>query len=126
VSGVWIALGAVLCWSWVGGPGPATVLGQLLPAWAAGGVSIALLASGTGVLLAVVWTGKDSTAWRIELLSLPLGVVSWAAYGLVSPSLFWQILAIGYVIGGVGRFIAGWLNMRRPAQVIVLVGRDSA
>jgi len=126
VSGVWIALGAVLCWSWVGGPGPSTVLGELLPPWAAGGVSIALLASGLGVLTAVVWTGKDSTAWRIELLSLPLGIASWVAYALVSPSLFWQILAVGYVIGGIGRFVAGWLNMRRPAQVIVLVGRDTA
>jgi len=40
--------------------------------------------------------------------------------------VFWQILAIGYVIGGIGRFVAGWLNMRRPAQVIVLVDRDVA
>ncbi len=121
VAGVWAALGALLCWSWIDpGGGPVTIL-QRLPAWAAGGVAVALLVSGLLVLTAVAWPGKDSTAWRIELFALPLGAAAWASYAAVSPSAFWRVIAAGYVIGAIVRFIAAWLNMRRPIRVVVIV-----
>ena len=121
VSGVWVALGGLLCWSWIDpGGGPVTIL-RHLPAWAAGGVAVALLASGLLVLTAVAWPGKDSTAWRIELFALPLGIAAWVSYGVVTPSPFWQIIATGYVIGSLVRFVAAWLNMRRPVRVVVIV-----
>ena len=121
VAGIWTTIGLVLCWTWIDpGGGPHTILSDL-PPWAAGGVSVALLVSGLLVLTAVAWPGKDSTAWRIELFALPLGIAAWVSYGVVTPSPFWQIIATGYVIGSLVRFVAAWLNMRRPVRVVVIV-----
>lgn len=125
VSGAWTALGALLCWSWIDpGGGPSTVLSGM-SAWIAGAVAVSLLLSGLMILIAVTWPGRDSAAWRIELFGLPLGISAWASYGLVAPSAFWKILALGYVIGATLRLIAAWLNMRQPTQVIVLPPTDT-
>ena len=124
VAGVWATMGALLCWTWVApGNGPTTILTTLGPALA-GGVAVALLISGLLVLAAVAWPGKDSTAWRIELIGLPLGISAWLAYAIVATSLWWQIIALGYVAGGTIRLVAAWLNMRRPVKTLVVLVED--
>lgn len=121
VSGVWATMGALLCWTWIiPGDGPTTVLTTLGPALAAG-VAVALLISGLLVLAAVAWPGKDSTAWRIELFALPLGISAWLAYAIVTPSIWWQVVALGYVVAGSIRLVAAWLNMRRPVQTVLVL-----
>ena len=121
VGGTWVTLGALLSWTWIDpGTGPRTVLSQL-PAWAAGGVALALLVCGIAVLTAVVWPGKDSTAWRTELVALPLGVSAWGLYAIVSPSIFWQAIAFWYIVGAALRVRTVWASLHQPPQVVVLV-----
>lgn len=121
VGGAWAAIGAVLCWSWVRGGGPATVLSQLSE-WQAGAIAVVLLVCGLAVLTAIVWPGEDATAWRIELIALPIGVGAWVAYAVASPSIFWQIIAAGYVLGAVLRFRTAWLSFHQPQRVVILEG----
>ena len=121
VGPAWALLGGLLCWTWIDpGGGPVTVLSSM-SAWIAGGVAVALLVCGIAVTVAVVWPGKDSTAWRIELVALPLGLMAWLSYAIVSPSLFWQVIAYGYVLGAVLRLRVAWLAFHRPQRVLVVV-----
>ena len=114
VAGIWTTLGLVLCWTWIDpGGGPATVLSRLHP-WAAGGVAVALLVSGLLVCAAIVWR-DDRVAWRLELTALPLGASAWIAYAAVSPSIFWRIIAAGYVTFVALRLLDAWLTLRRGA-----------
>lgn len=124
VAGVWTAIGGLLCWLWVyPGGGPTTVLSQM-SVWHAGSVAVALLVCGIALLTSIVWPGKDATAWRIELSALPLGATAWASYAVVSPSIFWQIVAAGYVAGSALRFRAAWRGFHRPHQQVVVLIHD--
>ena len=119
-GGTWTALGLLLTWTWIDpGGGPSTVLQDMHPL-IAGGVAVALLAAGLGILLAIFWTGKDSTSWRIELSALPLGVAAWASYAVAASSPFWIVLALGYVTGGTVRWWAIWVNTRNPRLTVVV------
>lgn len=121
VSGAWAIFGGLLCWAWIDpGGGPSTILHQL-DDWAAGAVAVALLASGLLVLAAVLWPGKDSTAWRLELAALPLGGAAWLAYALVASSPFWQVLGVCYAAGCTITMISAVLSLRRPASRVVIV-----
>jgi len=116
----WTALGLLLVWTWIDpGGGPSTVLQVMHPAVAAG-VAIALLLAGVGILLAIFWSGKDSTSWRIELTALPLGVAAWASYAVAASSPFWITLALGFVTGATARWWAIWVNTRNPRLTIVV------
>lgn len=120
VGGTWTALGAMLAWTWIDpGAGPATILTRM-PAWVAGGVAIALLLSGAGILLAAAWTGRDSTSWRIELAAIPLGVAAWASYAVVATSTPWVIISIGFIAGALVRWAAVWANARNPQLTVIL------
>lgn len=124
VAGVWVTLGALLCWTWIDpGGGPATVLSELNP-WAAAGVSLALLVSGLGVMAAIVWPGREIVAWRCELYGLPLGLAAWASYGLATDSTIWKVIAGGYLVGGIIRLIAAWLNIRHPVAAVVIITEE--
>lgn len=121
IGGMWATLGALLCWSWIDpGGGPSTVLQTMQP-WVAAGVAIALLLAGLALMTAIVWPGKDSTAWFLELYALPFGVVAWASYAVVAPSPFWLAICLGQVFSGMTRWWVALRNARKPQQALMLV-----
>jgi len=122
IGGLWTAIGAVLTGAWLTGIGPSTIL-SALPAWQASLVPILLLSSGIGVLTAIFWRGRDSTAWGIELVMLPLGAAAWLAYGIAAPSWAWQLVSFAFFFGATGRYIAAILNRRNPAGALVIDGK---
>lgn len=125
-GGTWTALGALLTWTWIDpGGGPATVLQHMHP-WIAGAVAVALLFSGLGILLAIAWTGKDSTSWRIELSALPLGVFAWSSYVIAASSPYWIIMALGMASGAAVRWWAIWVNTKDPKLTLVVDSETAA
>lgn len=125
----WAVFGGMLCYTWmIPGVGPSTVLGTLNPL-VASLLSVMLLTGGLCIILAVLWPGKDSTAWGFEFVGLPLGAGAWFVYGtaaLLDGGIWWPVLAACYTAGAALRFVAAVLARRKPTSLVLVTTNDDA
>ena len=70
--------------------------------------------AGARELMGMLW-GRE-----IELAALPLGITAWASYAVVASSIFWIVIALGYITGAAVRWWAIWINTRNPRLTIVV------
>lgn len=122
VGAVWFIFGLYLNATWITGSGPSTIISQL-PSLAAAVISLVILAGGTFVLLAVLWPGRDSTAWVLEMYGLVFGASAWIGYGIVADGIIWRTLASAYVAGSLVRFLAVASRRKSPPGVVIRDGR---
>lgn len=127
VGGAWTTFGAMLCATWMlPGEGPSGVMRTVGPL-TAGLLSIMLLLGGLCMIVAVLWPGKDSTAWGFEFVGLPFGAGAWFVYGIAAAmngGIWWPILAAMYFGGAVGRFTAAILARRSPVGLVLIQAAD--